>query len=529
VGIRPLNVFSEFIQTARPVVLIAVLISFSLWTNQAVIDFRMKEMGRAMAALSRSYNNTSALNMLARYEMIRQRGTLPEDKETALELRLQAMAKAPADSVRVEPNQPLRFQERVITWLIQGVRFILGKKERVYDIPEATRRDLELGYFYERGRKYVQAVQVYSRAIAGGGLSNQVLSTMRLHRGFCLSLLGDIKGAKQDFESIRALVGESDENRVAMHMLSILKGMEDEIRLARQQELGPFEQGKRLFKLGSTIEAMNLFNQVLSDSKSSSGQKLEARYWFGRAQEEMGQDSEAVNTFRSVVADAPQSQVAQMANRRLYVLGKYYQNDADLEKAALKQLEKYQDFQFIDALKSVESRGSGLRVVSRLGALGVKNLGSNINSDHLEGQPAKPEPVAALRRRDTVPDEPGSLQASLRKIPERQRTVKRIQADPLRREAILGTIQGNRGELEFIFQKWLRKGQSFEGKLTLRILIAPDGVVKEARAVSEKSTIDQAAFVADILQNVKRWRFRGDPGETADIPVSFPLDFKSRE
>jgi len=107
--------------------------------------------------------------------------------------------------------------------------------------------------------------------------------------------------------------------------------------------------------------------------------------------------------------------------------------------------------------------------------------------------------------------------------------VTRIKADPLRREAILATLESNRGELEFLFQKWLRKGDPFDGRLTVRLVIGPDGSVRDAKTVSEKSSIEHPAFVADVLQNVKRWRFRGDPGETADIPVSFPLDFKSRD
>jgi tetratricopeptide (TPR) repeat protein len=528
-SVRRLNAFSEFYFTARPALLIGILVFFSLWTNQAVIDFRMKEMARAMAALSRSYNGTSALNMLARYEMIRQRGSLPEEAETALELRLQALANSPPPKQDIHVDQGPHIQEKIITVLLRGMRFILGKKERVYDVPEATRRDLELGYFYERGRKYNQAVSIYSRALDEGHISNPNAATMRLHRGFCLSLLGDLSGARRDFQSISSLVGNTDENQVAGRMLEILKGMENELKLARLQQLGPFDQGKRLFRLGSTIEAMNLFNQVLGDTKISAMEKLDARFWFGRAQEELGQDSDAVVTYRSLIQDAPNSSSAKQANRRLYVLGKYYQNDAQLEKAALQQLQKYQDFQFIDALKSIGQVKARIATFQKPGSLGVNPSNSNLNPDSLEQVTANPSSSVGLQRVDSSQNNPGSLKAALRKIPERKQAMTRIKADPLRREAILGTIESSRGELEFLFQKWLRKGEPFEGRLTIRILIGPDGTVREAKSVSEKSTIDQSAFVADILQNVRRWRFRGDPGESQDIPVSFPLDFKSRE
>lgn len=489
----------------------------------------MKEMARAMAALSQSYNNTSALSMLARYEMIRQRGSMPEEDETALELRLQAMVNAPQAKGQVESAQTPTLQEKVIIWLLKGVRLILGKSEHIYDIPDGTRRDLELGYYYERARKYTQAVGIYSHALDAGNLSAQSAATMRLHRGFCLSLLGDLAGARKDFQTISTLISSTDENRVALRMMDILKGMETELRLAHQQSLGPLEQGKRLFRLGSTIEAMNLFNQVLSDAKATASQKLEVRYWFGRAQEEMGQDSDAVATYRSIVGEAPNSNLARQANRRLYVLGKFYQNDADLEKAALQQLQKYQDFQFINALKSAEQTKTRVAVMQRRQAIRADSSRAAMASDSLEKTPDGTAPVAALKRADSAQDQAGSLKAALRKIPEQRHMATRIKADPLRREAILATIESNRGELEFLFQKWLRKGEPFDGRLTVRLVIGPDGAVRDAKTVSEKSTIEHPAFVADVLQNVKRWRFRGDPGETADIPVSFPLDFKSRD
>jgi TonB family protein len=75
----------------------------------------------------------------------------------------------------------------------------------------------------------------------------------------------------------------------------------------------------------------------------------------------------------------------------------------------------------------------------------------------------------------------------------------------------------------------MRKGIVFEGNLTIRILIAPSGAVKDARIVSEKSTIDNAAFNTEILQNVRKWRFREDPNANGDVPVSFPMRFVNKE
>jgi TonB family protein len=125
--------------------------------------------------------------------------------------------------------------------------------------------------------------------------------------------------------------------------------------------------------------------------------------------------------------------------------------------------------------------------------------------------------------------EPEKLAATLKTDVKARRANARIIADPLRQEAIFASIESNMSEMEFIYQKFMRKGVVFEGNLTIRILIDPAGRVKDARIVSEKSTIDNANFASEILQNVKKWRFREDPQANGDVPVSFPLRFVNKE
>src|SRR3954469_23760462 len=83
---------SEFWFSVRPILLIAILVLFSLYTNEAIIQYRMNEYNRAMETLSQTYNSSHALNMLARFELIKHRQAQPEEDETALELRMQSLA-----------------------------------------------------------------------------------------------------------------------------------------------------------------------------------------------------------------------------------------------------------------------------------------------------------------------------------------------------------------------------------------------------------------------------------------------------
>jgi len=142
----------------------------------------------------------------------------------------------------------------------------------------------------------------------------------------------------------------------------------------------------------------------------------------------------------------------------------------------------------------------------------------------LAGQKADSAKKAKAEKADAE-----KLAATMKADVKVKHTALKIQADPLRQEAIFSSIENNQGELEFLYQKFMRKGIVFEGNLTIRILIDPKGLVKDARIVSEKSTIDNAGFNTEILQNVRKWRFREDPNATGDVPVSFPMQFVNKQ
>lgn len=528
-GKRDYSSFSNLWFSSRPVILIVGLILFSLYTNDAIIDYRMDEYNRSMEALSRNYNSGHALNMLARFELIKQRQNLQEEAdETALELKLQSLASGKLIEGKVREKS---VQTKTIEMVIHGVGFLLGKQRAEVEVSTGMAQELEVAYFYERSRKYDKAIGVYTRGLEGKNVSPEVGATLLLHRGFCASLLGDYSKAMADFKQAASLVPESEEARVANRLSEITFGLQEQVRIAKESKnQSPFQSGRQLFLLANYAEAAKSLQKVISDARADSTQRMESRYLYARAQEELGQDSDAVLTYRSLIQSDPDGAFAKKANRRLYVLGKFYSNDEDLAKSALKKIEQYQDFKFINSLKSLEVTRVPRAVAHPdpdeaavpVGG-GVEKLGKldAVKADDLRGQTA-----AAVAN----PGEAEKVAVTLKKdVQVTRRAAPKIMADPLRREAIFASLQDNQGELEFIYQKFLRKGAPFEGNLTLRILIEPSGRVRDARIVTDKSSVDNAMFTTEILQTVKKWRFREDPGANADIPVSFPVRFVNKE
>jgi TonB family protein len=519
---------SEFWFSVRPMLLIGLLILFSLYANDAIIQYRMDEYNRAMETLSQSYNSSHALNMLARFELINKRRNQPEEDDAAMEMRMQSLA---SGKLLAEDSKREDLKSRIIGAAIRTVGLILGKKRSAAAVPKVVQRDLEAAYFFERSRKYDKAIAIYTQGLGDQSLSNDVSATLLLHRGFCFGLTGDYKHAKEDYDRVSALVPQSEEAHVAARLKEMIQGLEDQVALAKSSHSTPAQAGRQLFLLANYAEAAKSLANAIANPATDSVSRIQSRYLYGRSQEELGQDSDAVLTYRQLMQTSPASEEAKKANRRLYVLGKFYSNDEELAKTALKKIEQYQDFKFINSLKSLEvpaappKRAPAADVpVDPAGPAGMEKL-EKLDVGDLDGKRA--DSVRIKKAAEKAVAE--KISATLRQDVKVKTRAARIQADPLRKDAIFSAIESNQGELEFLYQKFMRKGTVFEGDLTVRILIDPTGAVKDARIVTEKSTIDNAAFSSEILKTVRNWRFREDPNANGDVPVSFPLRFVNKE
>ncbi|MEO7424902.1 MAG: TonB family protein [Fibrobacteria bacterium] len=523
-GRSQFGILSELWHSSSPIVLIIALILCSLYTNDAIIQYRMDEYNRAMETLSQTSNSSHALNMLARFELIKQRQSQPEEDETALEMRMQSLA---SGTLLVAEARETGIKSRVIGAAIGAIGFILGKKRAKADVPKRVQQELEAAYFFERSRKYDKAIEIYTKGLKAPDLAPEVSATLLLHRGFCASLTGEYRSAVADYEKVIGLVSETEEAHVATKLRELTMGLEDRVRMAKQSSQSPFSAGKQLFLLANYTEAAKSLQKVIGSSSADSLEKIQSRYLYARSQEEMGQDSDAVLTYRSVIQSAPNSEEAKKANRRLYVLGKFYSNDEDLAKSALKKMEKYQDFKFINSLKSLEvPKVRPALPQEEVVAVKPEKLEKLVAVDSGAIEKARKE---KMERDRAARADAEKVAASLKKDLQARKSAAKIITDPLRQESIFSTLQDNQGELEFLYQKYMRKGVVFEGNLTIRILIDPAGMVKEARIVNEKSTIDNSSFNTEVLQNVRKWRFREDPNATGDIPVSFPMQFINKQ
>lgn len=521
--------WSNFWYTVRPLLLIFLLMWGSFRVNEAVIRFRMDEFNRAMVSISQRYNSSHSLNMLARFELIRKRQEMKEEAdEAALEMRLQSLSNR--SLLDTTAKAPPGLQEKALRLVIRGVRWVLGKPPISYEVPKSARGDIELAYVYERSRKYEAAIRIYAGVLDTGGVDGSTTLTLLLHRGFCYGLLGEYDRAEKDFQRVVVLDQMGEDAEVARRFLEILRGFRAQVAKAKQEDLGSLATARRLFLLANYTGAMEALAAVLNRPGITAGEQWEGWYLYGRSQEEIGHDSDAVITYRNLIREAPGSAYAKKANRRLFLLGKLYTRDEDLEKEAIKKLEQYEDRGFLNRFRdfTVAAPPPPPETVreNRLASLG----GAGLTALKIGGLESIPEPEAVEPVRPVAAEKAEKATGSrIEERKGRQANLKKLKADPMRRESILQTITNNRGELQFVYQRWLRKGKPFQGEAAIRLVIGPEGDVREASLDRGRTTLDHPGFLEDILKNVRRWKFRADPGAGGDLPVTFPVKFVNRD
>jgi TonB family protein len=79
----------------------------------------------------------------------------------------------------------------------------------------------------------------------------------------------------------------------------------------------------------------------------------------------------------------------------------------------------------------------------------------------------------------------------------------------------------NKGSIYSVYNRALRKDPTLQGKVVLKLTIAPSGKVTHCSLVS--SELDDAALGSKITSRVKRFDFGAK--EVAEVTITYPIDF----
>jgi tetratricopeptide (TPR) repeat protein len=261
----------------------------------------------------------------------------------------------------------------------------------------------------------------------------------------------------------------------------------------------------------------------------------ELHFFKGRAYEELGETKHAVAQYSKVVNNEHSGAWGTQADRRMVMLGRFYEQKRSVGKEAHMRLDAYRDTTFMKNIdryaemlkpsslqkklqrdtKNTEdvSDDSVLAMIDRIGQLDL----TGEKKDR-----AQRKELEQMRRELA---QSGSVSAQdMKKLQHMQMLKQHPYRTP---SAIKEVIKSNSGQLRYLFKKQLRQGERFSGQLFLRMKIGPQGRVMHTSVI--KSTLHNQDFVDMVQQRVKTWDFKTVPDSLGTLTINYPFEFSMEE
>ncbi|MBD3393381.1 MAG: TonB family protein [Chitinivibrionales bacterium] len=512
-------------------ILVLILLGLTAMFNIGLVDIRIQETDYLLGKVAADHEVANALGIVAKYELIKRRLESGEGDVQNYEFEAKMQALTSGDQFeREELGLARKLYLTPVRAVVNGIRLTLGKEiinpqeeNKIYNV-------LEIGYFWERARKYPDAIKIYDQVIGMEGITHEIRAAVLLHKAFCHSMMSEYKNAKLIYERVINQYPNTDAGMLAWKLLDFIDSMERRREKVKEKRLDNFEKAKQFYLLMDYRNAIKYFSRFLTNQRGSS-RAHEARFFKGRSHEELGETQEAIDEYRRVIRDGGSKRWAREANRRLLMLGEFYEQKQQMAEEARKQLAAYQDQAFMNNV------GRFASMVSE----------SSLRAELTKGEDAGPEEMQVtpdaqiMALLNSIGDLTGMKEAERKKkmaeqrqrwveaglsrkeIDERERIVNLI-TNPARQATALGrVIRDNSNQLKYIYNKRLRSGVPLSGKMIVEIKIGSDGTVRGTRIV--ESNLGDKQFEDAVLQRVVNWRFKPVPDSLGVYTLTYPFEF----
>lgn len=522
------------------IVLVLLLFSLTVLFNIALIDVRIEEIQYLLGQAAESEQVSKSLGIVAKYELIKQRMDYGEESISNYELEARIQALTSGQSLK-ERNNPWtrRIYRLPLRMMINGMRFLLGKQIISPREDNQIMRVLEIAYFWERNRKYNEAIRIYGEVLEKPDVPPEVRATVMMHKSFCHSMLSEYDVSKKMYEEVINVYPSTEAGMLSWKLLDFIESMEKEREKVASRKQTNFEKAKQFYLLMDYRNAIRSFSVFLSDNPNSP-LVPQARYYKGRSHEELGENEEATREYHAVIRNDASRRWAKQANRRMIMLGEFYETRKKVAQEARKRLDQYQDELFgekVEQLASLVNESSLRQELLAEGATPkvkkrsketteILNFIDSIGAIDLTGEKDRQKRLVQMEamRLEMIRQGGEVSKAKLREIARQ----KQLASNPYRRpSAIKRVIDENSGEMKYLYNRKLRSGQKISGKMTVQIRIAPDGRVANTSVV--RSSLGDRGFEQEVCMRIEKWRFRPVPDSLGALTVNYPFEFYKEE
>ena len=512
---------------------IFLLLGLSLLFNVGLIDLRFDEIRYLLGTIASQEEASNTFGIIAKYELIKQRMLYGEENVSNYELEAKIQALTSGDIKKQKntwTNEAYRIPARLV---LNTIRTLLGKKlinpkddDKIFSV-------IEIAYFWERNRKYNEALKIYDQVLSSASLVPEVRAAIMVHKSFCFSMQGNYANSKKIYEDVISNYPNTQAGILSWKLLDFIQSIEKERSGLEKSGLSILEKAKQFYLLMDFRNAIKNYSIFLGQKAALTEKKAEARFYKGRSHEELGEIEDALMEYRTVIREDKSKVYARQANRRLLMLGEFYEQQKSIAEEAKRQLEAYQDEAFINNVDKYSNlvtqsslKGELMKdarsVSARKNAANdsVINLINQIGSLDLTGEEevAKRQRVEKMHRE--LLEQGRFSKAELKEIDRRQV----LSQNPYRRPSTLKKeIDDHINELKYIYNKRLRLGVKLSGKMLVEMKIDASGLMGSVRLV--QSNMGDQTFEQDVVKRVGEWKFKAVPDSLGSITVNYPFEF----
>ena len=309
-------------------------ISAMVILNDIGVHIRLRELRMVLQQGNREESNLDHIGLIMKYHLHKRmyENSISDEEADTIENNInRIIARRAVQSG--DTIQRYRYASVPVLSFINMLRFITGKRKIRHVEDEASSPHLDAAYYYERNKSYRRALTAYQQARREWRGARTVVASIIVHEGFCHSMLGDYRQAKDRYLTV---VNEYSDVNVAMTaavLLKYLDGFRTEYHRVMGRSLSPKIRSEKLYKLLAYREAIKTLDAIAKTDDRHLGTRLE--YYKGKCYEELGEKERAVDSYLKVITESHRTKFAKLANRRVYVIGTQVKNGSEIKKMAL--------------------------------------------------------------------------------------------------------------------------------------------------------------------------------------------------
>lgn len=512
-----------------------LLFGFTALFNAGLIEIRFDEIRYLLGTIAATDKVSNTFGIVAKYELIKRRMLYGDENVSNYEFEAKIQALTSGNQLDQQKSGLSHAAYRVpISMVLNTIRFLLGKpiispkaENKIFSV-------LEIGYFWERNRRYNDALDIYDEVLETAHLVPEIRAAVLVHKSFCYSMLSNYDKSKLIYEQVINAYPKTEAGILSWKLLDFIQNMEKERETLQQKNMSIMEKAKQSYLLMDFRNAIKNYSVYLEQKKPLQ-ENVEALFYKGRSHEELGESEEAIMSYRIVINNDKNKGWARQANRRMLMLGEFYEQQKSISDEAKRQLEIYQDQVFIknvekysgmvskSTLKSEMTNKKTHQNAASAGSDSLLNMIDQIGSLDLTGENDQKNKKKAQIRKELI--EQGKLTKAEIVELERRQT---LSDNPFRRPMVLKKyIDENSIELRYLYNKKLRTGVKLHGRMLVEIKILANGSVDGARVL--QSNMGDTDFEKDILQRVRAWKFRSVPDSLGQLTVNYPFEFSEEQ